>query len=49
MVSDVSVIGRTGVLTVATRGQRGPGEALVGIRGGSETFLAWSEIRCHPV
>jgi hypothetical protein len=43
MVSDVSVIGRTGVLTVATRGQGGPGEALVGIRGGSETFLAWSD------
>jgi hypothetical protein len=43
MVSDVSVIGRTGVLIVATRGQIGPGEALVGVRGGSETFLAWSD------
>ncbi len=43
MVSDVSAIGRTGVLTVATRGQSGPGEALVGVRGGSETFLAWSD------
>ena len=43
MVSDSSVIGRTGVLTVSTRGRRGPGEALVGIRGGSETYLAWSD------
>jgi len=48
MVSDVSVIGRTGVLTVATRGQGGPGEALVGIRGGSETFLAWSDDPLPP-
>jgi hypothetical protein len=36
VVSDSSVIARTGVLTVSTRGRRGPGEALVGIRGGSE-------------
>jgi len=48
MVSDVSVIGRTGVLTVATRGQGGPCEALVGIRGGSETFLAWSDDPLPP-
>jgi hypothetical protein len=40
---DESSIGRVGVLTVATRGSAGPGEVLIKIRGGSETFLAWSE------
>jgi hypothetical protein len=38
-----SVIGSEGVLTIATRGPDGPGEVLVKIRGGSETYLAWSE------
>jgi membrane protein implicated in regulation of membrane protease activity len=38
-----SAVGRTGVLTVATRGQAGPGEVLVKIRGGSESYLAWSD------
>jgi hypothetical protein len=28
---------------VATRGSDGPGEVNIKIRGGSETFLAWSE------
>ena len=27
----------------ATRGQAGPGEVLVKIRGGSEAYLAWSD------
>ncbi len=40
---DESCIGRLGVLLIGTRGSAGPGEALVKIRGGSETFLAWSE------
>jgi hypothetical protein len=40
---DESSIGRVGVLTVGTRGQDGPGEVHIKIRGGSETFLAWSE------
>jgi hypothetical protein len=40
---DESSIGRVGVLTVRTRGKDGPGEVLINIRGGSETFLAWSE------
>jgi hypothetical protein len=35
--------GRTGVLTVGTRGSAGPGEVLVKIRGGSETYVAWSD------
>ena len=43
MARDESSIGRIGVLTVGTRGKDGPGEVLIKIRGGSETFLAWSE------
>jgi hypothetical protein len=42
MVADVSPIGCIGVVIVATRGQAGPGEVLVKIRGGSEAFIAWS-------
>jgi hypothetical protein len=40
---DSAVIGCIGVLHVATRGEHGPGEVYVQIRGGSETFLAWSD------
>ena len=43
MASDEAVIGCTGVLLLGTRGEAGPGEALVRVRGGTETFLAWSE------
>ena len=43
MVTDESCVGSVGVLTVATRGDAGPGEVLINIRGGSEAFLAWSE------
>ena len=42
MVANVSAIGCIGVVTVATRGQAGPGEVLVRIRGGTEAFIAWS-------
>ena len=42
MARDESVIGTVGVLIVATRGEAGPGEVQVRIRGGSESFLAWS-------
>jgi hypothetical protein len=42
MVAEDPVIGAIGVLTVATRGQAGPGEVLIKIRGGSETYIAWS-------
>jgi len=42
MTRDESVIGCTGVLVIGTRGNAGPGEVLVRVRGGSETFLAWS-------
>jgi hypothetical protein len=40
---DEACIGTVGVLTVATRGDAGPGEVLIKIRGGTEAFLAWSE------
>ncbi len=43
MARDVSAIGRIGVLTAPTRGDTGPGEVLIKIRGGSETYLAWSD------
>ena len=43
MARDESVIGCTGVLVIGTRGAAGPGEVLVRVRGGSETFLAWSD------
>jgi hypothetical protein len=39
---DSALIGSIGVLTIATRGEAGPGEVLVQIRGGSETYIAWS-------
>ena len=43
MARDESSIGRVSVLTVGTRGSGGPGEVHIKIRGGTETFLAWSE------
>jgi hypothetical protein len=43
MVADLSPVGRIGVLLVATRGAGGPGEAQLKIRGGTETFLAYSD------
>jgi hypothetical protein len=43
VATDESCVGSVGVLTVATRGQAGPGEVLIKIRGGSEAFLAWSD------
>jgi hypothetical protein len=43
MARDDAVIGCTGTLLIGTRGPAGPGEVLVRVRGGTETFLAWSE------
>ena len=37
-----SAIGTVGVITLATRGEAGPGEVRVRIRGGSESLIAWS-------
>lgn len=36
-------MGCTGTVIVATRGDEGPGEVLVKVRGGTEAYLAWSE------
>lgn len=41
--TDDSPVGTIGTLVVGTRGEGGPGEVLVRIRGGSETFLAFSD------
>jgi hypothetical protein len=43
VVRDTAPIGRVGVLTLGTRGPGGPGEVLVRVRGGTETYIAWSE------
>ena len=43
MAGDESLIGAIGVLTIATRGMAGPGEVHIKIRGGSESFIAWSD------
>ena len=42
MARDESAIGMVGVITIATRGQAGPGEVRIRIRGGSESLIAWS-------
>lgn len=42
MARETALIGCIGVLTVGTRGPDGPGEVLVKIRGGTETYIAWS-------
>lgn len=43
MGGDPEAIGQVGTLCVATRGSAGPGEVMIKIRGGSETYLAWSD------
>jgi hypothetical protein len=43
MSTDDSPVGRVGTLLVGTRGNKGPGEVLIKIRGGSEAFLAFSD------
>jgi hypothetical protein len=43
MSADAAVIGCTGRLVVATRGADGPGEVVIGVRGGTEAYIAWSE------
>lgn len=42
-MGDPAVIGRGGFVTVATRGPAGAGEVQVSVRGGVETYLAWSD------
>ena len=36
-------LGAIGVLTIGTRGAKGPGEALLQVGGGTEAYIAWSE------
>ncbi|MBO4254592.1 hypothetical protein ACWCQ1_33715 [Streptomyces sp. NPDC002144] len=43
MPQDEAVIGCIGKVLIGTRGTAGPGEVLVPVRGGSETFIAWSD------
>jgi hypothetical protein len=44
LASDLSsVMGSVGILTIATRGPKGPGELLLSMHSGSESFLAWSD------
>jgi hypothetical protein len=43
MIADQSPVGCTGKVIVATRGEAGPGEVLIQIKGGTEAYLAWSE------
>ena len=43
MPGDISAVGCVGVVTVPTRGADGTGEVLVRVRGGSESYLAWSD------
>lgn len=42
-MSDAEAVGCVGVLTIGTRGPTGAGEVLLHIRGGTESFLAWSD------
>jgi hypothetical protein len=41
-VADDTLIGTTGVLSVASRGKAGPGEVQATVRGSREHYLAWS-------
>jgi hypothetical protein len=43
VIRDEAPIGCVGELILATRGDRGPGEVLIRVRGGTEAFIAWSE------
>jgi hypothetical protein len=38
-----NVLGKLGVLSVATRGEVGAGEVLLTLNGSTEAYLAWSE------
>ena len=40
---DDEVVGALGVLSVATRGADGPGEVVLRLRGGTESYLARSD------
>ena len=42
VAGDQCLIGSIGVRAVAARGQAGPGEVLLKVRGGTEAYLAWA-------
>jgi hypothetical protein len=42
VATDDSPIGSIGPISTPTRGKAGPGEVVLKIRGGTETFIAWS-------
>jgi len=44
VASDEQVSGLSGRLTVATRGDDGPGEVSLQTRGGTETYIAYSDV-----
>ncbi|WP_305091397.1 hypothetical protein [Prescottella sp. R16] len=41
-MSEQNPVGKIGVLTLATRGSSGAGQVELSIRGGRETYTAWS-------
>ncbi|WP_280505716.1 hypothetical protein [Nocardia farcinica] len=41
-MSDENPVGKIGLLTLGTRGQEGAGQVELAIRGGRETYTAWS-------
>lgn len=41
-MSDDAVVGRVGTVVIPVRGEHGPGEVSVAVRGGTETFLAYA-------
>jgi hypothetical protein len=43
MARDEALLGCVGRLSIATRGQAGPGEVMISVRGGSEALIAWSQ------
>jgi hypothetical protein len=43
LMADQAAVGCVGVVTVATRGSAGPGEVQLHVRGGTESFHAWSD------
>ncbi len=44
MASDEQVSGLSGRLTIATRGAAGPGEVSLRTAGGTESYIAFSEV-----
>jgi hypothetical protein len=43
MSEDTGLIGLVGHLTVSVPADNGPGEVVLAVRGGTETFAAWAD------